>query len=64
METIIKDLPLPKEATKMIEEVPVLQEIIEPEQEGIGWGAGIGLGALAIIVVEGLYKNYCRCKKK
>ena len=63
METIIKDLPLPKEATKMIEEVPVLQEIIEPEQEGIGWGAGIGLGALAIIVVVGLYKNYCRCKK-
>ena len=63
METIIKDLPLPKEATKMIEEVPVLQEIIEPEPEGIGWGAGIGLGALAIIVVVGLYKNYCRCKK-
>ena len=63
METIIKDLPLPKEATKMIEEVPVLQEIIEPEPQGIGWGAGIGLGALAIIVVVGLYKNYCRCKK-
>ena len=63
MESIIKDLPLPKEATKMIEEVPVLQEIIEPEPQGIGWGAGIGLGALAIIVVVGLYKNYCRCKK-
>ena len=63
METIIKDLPLPKEATKMIEEVPVLQEIIEPEPQGIGGGAGIGLGALAIIVVVGLYKNYCRCKK-
>ena len=63
METIIKDLPLPKEATKMIEEVPVLQEIIEPEPQGIGRGAGIGLGALAIIVVVGLYKNYCRCKK-
>ena len=63
MESFIKDLPLPKEATKMIEEVPVLQEIIEPEPQGIGWGAGIGLGALAIIVVVGLYKNYCRCKK-
>ena len=63
MESFIKDIPLPKEATKMIEEVPVLQEIIEPEPEGIGWGAGIGLGALAIIVVVGLYKNYCRCKK-
>ena len=63
MESFIKDIPLPKEATKMIEEVPVLQEIIEPEQESIGWGAGIGLGALAIIVVVGLYKNYCRCKK-
>ena len=40
MESIIKDLPLPKEATKMIEEVPALQEIIEPEPQGIGVGTG------------------------
>ena len=31
MESIIKELPLPKEATKMIEEVPALKELIEPE---------------------------------
>ena len=41
METIIKDLPLPKEATKMIEEVPALKEIIEPEPQGIGVGEGM-----------------------
>ena len=38
-------------------------EPLDFKKEGIGWGAGIGLGALAIIVVVGLYKNYCRCKK-
>ena len=35
METIIKDLPIPKEATKMLEEVPAIQELIEPEPQGI-----------------------------
>ena len=65
METIIKDLPLPKEATKMIEEVPVLQEIIEPESEGIGVGTGIGIAALVLVGAAVLAKLYkCTSKKK
>ena len=32
---------LPKEAQKAIEEVPVLQEIVEPEPQGFGWGSAI-----------------------
>ena len=63
METIIKDLPLPQEATKMIEEVPVLQEIIEPEPEGIGVGTGIGIAAIVLILAAALAKSKC-CKKK
>ena len=59
MEDLIKDA-LPKEVIEIQEALP----LPEPESEGIGWGATIGLGALAIIVVAGLYKNYCRCKKK
>tara|TARA_Y100001963_G_scaffold49463_1_gene69392 strand:+ start:71 stop:193 length:123 start_codon:yes stop_codon:yes gene_type:complete len=30
MDTIIKELPIPKEASKMLEEVPAIQELIEP----------------------------------
>ena len=62
METIIKDLPLPKEATKMIEEVPALQELIEPEPQGISWGTGIGIAAI-VIVVAAVVKYKCKCKK-
>ena len=62
MESIIKDLPLPKEATKMIEEVPVLQELIEPEPQGIGWGTGIGIAAIVVILAAALAKSKC-CKK-
>ena len=64
METIIKDLPLPKEATKMIEEVPALQEIIEPEPQGIGVGTGIGIAALVLILVAAVAKYKCKCNKK
>ena len=64
METIIKDLPQPQEATKMIEEVPVLQEIIEPEQEGIGVGTGIGIAALVLILAAAFAKYKCKCKKQ
>ena len=54
MESIIKELPIPKEAQKMIEEVPVLQEIIEPEPQGIGVGTGIGIAALVLILALSL----------
>ena len=64
MESFIKDIPLPKEATKMIEEVPVLQEIIEPEPEGIGVGTGIGIAALVLILAVAFAKYKCKCNKK
>ena len=63
MESFIKDIPLPKEATKMIEEVPALQEIIEPEREGFGVGTGIGIAALILILVAAVAKYKCKCKK-
>ena len=62
MESIIKDLPLPQEATKMIEEVPALQELIEPEPQGIGRGTGIGIAAIVVILAAALAKSKC-CKK-
>ena len=62
METIIKDLPIPKEATKMLEEVPAIQELIEPEPQGIGVGTGIGIAALVAILAAAVYKSKC-CKK-
>tara|TARA_B100000287_G_C20188313_1_gene605063 strand:- start:95 stop:280 length:186 start_codon:yes stop_codon:yes gene_type:complete len=60
METIIKDLPLPKEATKMLEEVPELAPFIEPEPQGIGWGTGIGIAALVVIVAAAFAKYKCK----
>ena len=62
MESIIKELPIPKEATKMLEEVPAIQELIEPEPQGIGWGTGIGIAALVVILAAAVYKAKC-CKK-
>ena len=64
MESIIKDLPLPKEATKMIEEVPALQEIIEPEPQGIGVGTGIGIAAIVLILAAAFAKYKCKKSKK
>ena len=60
MESIIKELPLPKEATKMIEEVPALQEIIEPEPQGIGVGTGIGIAAIVLILAAAFAKYKCK----
>ena len=62
METIIRDLPLPKEAKEMIEEVPVFEELLEPEPQGISWGTGIGIAAL-VLIVAAAYAKY-KCKKK
>jgi len=63
METIIKDLPLPQEATKMIEEVPALQEIIEPEPEGIGAGGCIGIG-IGVVVLAAVFAKLYKCTSK
>ena len=62
METIIRDLPLPKEAKEMIEEVPVFEELLEPEPQGISWGTGIGIAAI-VVILAGVFAKY-KCKKK
>ena len=62
MESIIKELPIPKEAQKMIEEVPAIQELIEPEPQGIGVGTGIGIAAIVLILAAAFAKY--KCKKK
>ena len=58
MEDLMKSLP--KEAQKAIEEVPVLQEIIEPEPQGIGWGTGIGIAAIVVIFAAAVAKYKCK----
>ena len=63
METIIKDLPLPKEAKEMIEEVPAIQELIEPEPQGISWGLGVGI-VVGIVVAGSILKFGCKKLKK
>ena len=63
MESIIKELPIPKEATKMLEEVPAIQELIEPESSGLNWYQGVGIVALVVIVAAAIKKYGC-CKKK
>ena len=59
METIIKDLPLPKEVLEVQEALP----LPEPEPEGIGVGTGIGIAALVLILVAAFAKYKCKCKK-
>ena len=64
MESIIKDLPIPKEAQKMIQDVPELAPFIEPEPQGIGVGGCVGIAALVLVgaaVLARLYK--CTSKK-
>ena len=61
MEDLMKSLP--KEAQKAIEEVPALQEIIEPEPQGLG-----GLEIAVIVIIAGgalglLLRAKCKCKK-
>ena len=62
MESIIKDLPLPKEATKMIEEVPAIQELIEPEPKG--YGNDVAIVIVGILVIGSLYKLWLKYGKK
>ena len=45
------------------EEVPAIQEIIEPEPQGIGVGTGIGIAALVLILAAAFAKYKCKCKK-
>ena len=63
MESLIKELPIPKEATKMLEEVPAIQELIEPEPQGISWGLGIGI-VVGVLVAGSILKFGCKKIKK
>ena len=61
MEDLMKSLP--KEAQKAIEEVPALQEIIEPEPQGLG---GLEIAVVVVIAAGALgllAKKFCKCKK-
>ena len=59
METIIKELPIPKE---VIEVQEAIQQVPEPES-GISWTTGIGLVALVVILGAAFAKYRCKCKK-
>ena len=59
METIIKDLKLPKEVTEIQEALP----LPEPEPQGIGWGLGIGL-VVGLVVAGSILKFGCKKLKK
>jgi hypothetical protein len=41
-------------------EVPAELPVAPPEPSGGFPWTGVGLGVLVIVVVTGLYKNYCR----
>ena len=56
METIIKDLPIPKE---VIEVQEAIQQVPEPES-GISWTTGIGLVALVVIIAAAIAKYKCK----
>jgi len=56
METIIKDLPIPKE---VIEVQDAIQQVAEPES-GISWTTGIGLVALVVILGAAFAKYKCK----
>ena len=43
-----------------LEEVPAIQELIEPEPQGIGVGTGIGLAALVLIFAAAFAKYKCK----
>ena len=57
METIIKDLPIPKE---VIEVQEAIQQVPEPES-GVSWTTGVGLVAL-VVILGAAYAKY-KCKK-
>ena len=56
METIIKDLPIPKE---VIEVQEAIQQVPEPES-GISWTTGIGVVAVVVILVAAFAKYKCK----
>ena len=58
METIIKDLPIPKEVIDVQE---AIQQVPEPES-GVSWTTGLGIAGIVLILAAAVYKSKC-CKK-
>ena len=58
METIIKDLKLPKEVTEIQEALPL------PEPEPNGYGKDVGILVAGVIVAAVLYKLWLKYGKK
>ena len=59
METIIKDLPIPKEVITEVKEALPL-----PEPEPNGYGKDVGIVVAGIIILATLYKLWLRYGKK
>ena len=60
---LLKEIPIPKDAQQMIQEIPEIEQFIKPEPQGIGWGAGIGIAAIVVILAGAFAKYKCKCKK-
>jgi len=58
METIIKDLPIPKEVIEVQEALPL------PEAESNGYGTDVGILIAGIIILATLYKLWLKYGKK
>ena len=60
METIIKDLPIPKEVIEVQEALPLPEPVTT--ESSVSWTTGIGIAALVAILAAAVYKSKC-CKK-
>ena len=58
METIIKDLPIPKEVIEVQEALPL------PEPESNGYGKDVGILIVGVIAAAVLYKLWLKYGKK
>ena len=56
METIIKDLPIPKEVIEVQEALP----LPEPESGGVSVGTSLGIAALVLILSAAFAKYKCK----
>ena len=61
METIIKDLPLPKEVMEVQEALPLPEPVTT--ESSVSWTSGIGIAALVAILAAAFVKYKCKCKK-
>tara|TARA_Y100001960_G_scaffold153004_1_gene161441 strand:+ start:245 stop:427 length:183 start_codon:yes stop_codon:yes gene_type:complete len=60
METIIKDLPIPKEVTEVQQALP----LPPVEQESNGYGKDVGIVIAGVIAAAVLYKLWLKYGKK